>query len=132
MLGLARILHEAFYCERRKHGIFGSVFSIWTSMYFSTISPQTSEINFVLWARIFSTSAALVTKFRAICGLSTLAHKFVNVFKGNAIRDIASGAKQSRSPKARELGGCRVGSASSQSPQHTLVYLRRHVLRSLL
>jgi hypothetical protein len=40
----ARILHEAFYSERRKHGIFGSILQV-------------------------RTSTALATKFRAICGL---------------------------------------------------------------
>jgi hypothetical protein len=46
--GLARILHEAFYCERRKHGIFGSILEVRTRMYFSTIRPQTSRIDFAL------------------------------------------------------------------------------------
>jgi hypothetical protein len=66
---VARILHEAFYCERRKHGIFGSILEVRTRMYFSTIRPQTSRINFALRARTFRTSTALATKFRAICGL---------------------------------------------------------------
>jgi hypothetical protein len=43
---LARILHEAFYCERREHGIFGSIPEVRTRMYFSTIRPQTAGINF--------------------------------------------------------------------------------------
>ena len=51
-LALARILHEAFYCERREHGTFGSILSVRT--------------------RIFRTSAALATKFRAIYGLAIL------------------------------------------------------------
>jgi hypothetical protein len=78
---LARILHEAFYCERRKHGIFVRgrnwspisselILEVRTRMYFSTIRPQTSRINFALRARTFRTSIALVTKFRAICGLA--------------------------------------------------------------
>ena len=67
--GLARILHEAFYCERRKHGIFVLILEVRTRMYFSTIRPQTSRINFALRARTFRTSAALATKYRAICGL---------------------------------------------------------------
>ena len=46
---LARILHEAFTCERRKHGIFGSILEV--------------------RARTFRTFTALATKFRAICGL---------------------------------------------------------------
>ena len=46
---LARILHEAFYCERCKHGIFGSILEI--------------------RARAFQPFTALATKFRAICGL---------------------------------------------------------------
>ncbi len=33
---LTRILREAFCCERRKHGIFGSILEIRTRMYFST------------------------------------------------------------------------------------------------
>lgn len=37
MDNVARILHEAFYCERRKHGIFGLIFEIWTSMYFRIV-----------------------------------------------------------------------------------------------
>jgi para-nitrobenzyl esterase len=41
-------------------------------MYFSTIRPQTSRINFALWARTFRTPTALATKFRAICGLALL------------------------------------------------------------
>ena len=69
MVTLARILHEAFYCERRKHGIFGSILEVRTRMYFSTIRPQTSRINFALQARTFRTSTALATKFREICGL---------------------------------------------------------------
>ena len=69
MKPLARILHEAFYYERRKHGIFGSILEVRTRMYSSTIRPQTSRINFALWARTFRTSTALATKFRAICGL---------------------------------------------------------------
>jgi hypothetical protein len=68
---LARILHEAFYCERRKHGIFGLILEVRTRMYFSTIRPQTSRINFALRARTFRTSTALATKFRAICGLDS-------------------------------------------------------------
>ena len=66
---LARILHEAFYCERRKHGIFRSILEVRTRMYFSTIRPQTARIDFALRARTFRTSTALATKFRAICGL---------------------------------------------------------------
>ena len=66
---LARILHEAFYYERRKHGIFGSIFRIRTRMYSSTIRPRIRKINSALGARILRTSAALATKFRAICGL---------------------------------------------------------------
>jgi hypothetical protein len=63
------MLQEAFCCERRKHGIFGSIFEIRTRMYSSTIRPQTSKINYALRARTFRTSAALATKFLAICGL---------------------------------------------------------------
>ena len=37
---LARILHEAFGCERRKHGIFGSILEGRTRMYCSTIRPR--------------------------------------------------------------------------------------------
>ena len=37
---LARILHETFYCERRKHGIFGSIFEIRTRMYFRPGRPR--------------------------------------------------------------------------------------------
>jgi len=66
---LARILHEAFYYERRKHRISGLILAVRTRMYFSTIRPQTSRINFALQARTFRTSTALATKFRTICGL---------------------------------------------------------------
>ena len=43
----ARILHEAFYCEWRKHGIF----------------------DFALRARTLRTSTALATKSREISGV---------------------------------------------------------------
>jgi hypothetical protein len=49
----AGILHEAFYYERGKHGIFGLILEVRTRMYFSTIRPQTSRINFALRARTF-------------------------------------------------------------------------------
>ncbi len=51
------------------HGIFGWIFEILTRMYFSTIRLRISKINVALRVRIFHASAALVTKFRAICGL---------------------------------------------------------------
>ena len=66
---LARILHEAFGYERRKHGIFGSILEARTRMDFSTIRPRPSRINFALQARTFRTSTTLASKFRAICGL---------------------------------------------------------------
>jgi len=68
---LARILHEAFYCERRNHGTFGLFFEIQTRMYFNTIRPRISKNNFALRVRIFHASTALATKFHAICGLAT-------------------------------------------------------------
>jgi len=67
---LARILHEAFYYERRKHGIFGSFFEIQTRMYFNTIRPRISRNNLALRVRIFHASTALATKFHAISGLA--------------------------------------------------------------
>ncbi len=71
-MNCTRILHEAFYYERCKHGIFGSIFEIWTSMYSSTISPKITKLNFALRARIFHPSITLVTKFHAICGLHSV------------------------------------------------------------
>jgi len=76
---LTRTLHEAFYCERRKREIFGSILEVRTRMYSSTIRPQTSRINFALRARTFRTSTALATKFRAICGLT--GHGFLERFE---------------------------------------------------
>ena len=70
---LTRIMHGAFYCDRRKHGIFGSILAVRIRMYFSTIRPQTARINFALRSRTFRTSTALAKKFRAICGLTSRA-----------------------------------------------------------
>ena len=69
---LARILHEAFGCERRKQGIFVSITEARPRMYYSTIRPRPSRINFALRARTFRTSTTLASKFRAICGLGLL------------------------------------------------------------
>lgn len=38
-----RILHEGFYCDRRRHGVFGSFFEIQPRMHLNTIRPRISK-----------------------------------------------------------------------------------------
>jgi hypothetical protein len=101
---LARIFHEACYCERRSWRFFGPKNYFPTGRYLDTIPPGKYFFEFALRARKITILGALATQFHEKCGLAAfLMPRFTHNFCHHAEVRIGPRSFQLRRPNEKAL-----------------------------